>query len=95
MTMRCVFMTSSYLRTFLRATKFCSSTFFCAFSICFERIDGLHGLVVRDLEAVHDVVDPVAGEQAHEVVLAGEIEARLARIALPSRAAAELVVDAA
>ena len=38
MTMRCVFMTSSYLRTFLRATKFCSSTFFWALSIWFERI---------------------------------------------------------
>ena len=38
MTMRCVFMTSSYLRTFFRATKFCSSTFFCAPSIWFERI---------------------------------------------------------
>ena len=55
---------------------------------------GLHGLVVRDLEAVHDVVDPVAGEQAHEVVLAGEVEARLAGVALTPRAAAELVVDA-
>ncbi len=56
---------------------------------------GLHGLVVRDLEAVHDVVDPVAGEQADEIVLAREVEARLAGIALPSGAAAELVVDAA
>ena len=56
---------------------------------------GLHGLVVRDLEAVHDVVDPVAGEEADEVVLAREVEARLAGISLPSRAAAELVVDAA
>ena len=56
---------------------------------------GLHGLVVRDLEAVHDVVDPVAGEQAHEVVLAGEVEARLAGVALAPGAAAELVVDPA
>src|SRR4026209_1044871 len=38
MTVRCVFITSSYLRTFFRATKFCSSTFFWAFSIWFERI---------------------------------------------------------
>jgi hypothetical protein len=43
MTMRCVFMTSSYLRTFLRATKFCSSTFFWAPSICFERIEASMG----------------------------------------------------
>ena len=55
----------------------------------------LHRLVVRNLEAVHDVVDPVAGEQAHEVVLAGEVEPRLARVALAPRAAAKLVVDAA
>ncbi len=55
----------------------------------------LHGLVVRDLEAVHDVVDPVAGEEADEVVLAGEVEAGLAGIALPPGAASKLVVDAA
>ena len=55
----------------------------------------LHGLVVRELEALHDVVDPVAREQAHELVLAGEVEARLAGVALAAGAAAELVVDAA
>ena len=76
-------------------TKFCSSTFFCAFSIWRERIDGLHGLVVRHLEARHDVLDPVAGEQPHEVVLAGEVEARLAGVALAARPAAQLVVDPA
>ena len=55
----------------------------------------LHGLVVGDLEALHDPLDPVAREQAHEVVLAGEVEARLAGVALAAGAAAELVVDAA
>ena len=55
----------------------------------------IHGLVVGNLEALHDVVEPVAREQAHEVVLAREVEARLARVALAARAAAELVVDAA
>ena len=79
----------------MRETKFCSSTFFCAFSICFERIDGLHGLVVRELEALDDVVDAVAGEEAHELVLGGEVEAGLARVALAAGAAAQLVVDAA
>ena len=54
----------------------------------------LHRLVVGDLEALDDVVDPVAGEQAHEVVLGGEVEARLAGVALAAGAAAELVVDA-
>ena len=79
--------------------KFCSSTFFCAFSICLREHLGLDRLLVPVLvdgaEAVEDVVDPVAGEQAHEVVLGGEEEARLARVALAAGAAAELVVDAA
>ena len=39
-------------------------------------------LLLWSPELVHDVLDPVAGEQAHEIVLAGEVEARLARIAL-------------
>src|SRR5918995_462700 len=55
----------------------------------------LHRLVVGHLEPLHDVLDPVAREQAHELVLAGEGEARLAGVALAARAAAKLVVDAA
>src|SRR2546429_188211 len=43
MTVRCLLRTSSYLRTFFRITKFCSSTFFCAFSICRERMDASIG----------------------------------------------------
>ncbi len=39
----------------------------------------LHRLVVRDLEAIHDPVNPVAGEEPHQVVLRREVEARLAR----------------
>src|SRR5579862_4717438 len=54
----------------------------------------LHRLVLRDLEALHDPLDAVAGEQAHEIVLAGEVEARLAGVALAAGAAAKLVVDA-
>src|SRR5215216_976564 len=54
----------------------------------------LHRLVVGQVEAVHDLVDPVAREQPDEVVLRGEIEAGFARIALTPRAAAQLVVDA-
>src|SRR4029077_16181895 len=54
-----------------------------------------HGLVLRDLEALHDALDPVAGEQPDEVVLAGEVEAGLARVALAAGATAELVVDPA
>src|SRR4051794_3423879 len=46
-------------------------------------------------EAVEDPVDAVAREEAHEVVLGGGVEARLAGGALPARAAAQLVVDPA
>src|SRR5215211_4837131 len=52
-------------------------------------------LLVHRAEPVEDAVDPVAREQAHEVVLGGQEEQRLAGIALAARAAAELVVDPA
>src|SRR5581483_6306961 len=55
----------------------------------------LHRLVLGELEALHDVVDAVAGEEAHELVLPREVEARLARVALAAGATAQLVVDAA
>ena len=55
----------------------------------------LVALLVGGAEAVEDVVDPVAGEQAHEVVLGREEEARLAGVALAAGAAAQLVVDPA
>ena len=60
------------------------------------RLDRLFlAVVALRAEAVEDLVDPVAGEQAHEVVLGGEEEARLARVALAAGAAAQLVVDPA
>ena len=37
---------------------------------------------LREELVVEDLVDAVAGEQAHEVVLGREVEARLARVAL-------------
>ncbi len=46
------------------------------------------------MKRLHDPADPVAGEQAHEIVGAGEVEARLAGVALAARTAAQLVVDA-
>ena len=55
----------------------------------------LLALLARRAQAVQDAVDPVAGEQAHQVVLGGQEEARLARVALAAGAAAELVVDPA
>ena len=54
----------------------------------------LVAVLVGLAEAVEDAVDAVAGEQADEVVLGGEEEARLARVALAAGAAAQLVVDA-
>src|SRR4051812_3970429 len=50
-------------------------------------------LLVDGAEAVEDPVDPVAGEQAHEVVLGRDVEERLAGVALAAGAAAKLVVD--
>src|SRR4051812_1411993 len=55
----------------------------------------LLALVGLGAEAVEDPVDPVAREQAHEVVLGGQEEPRLPGIALAPGTAAELVVDAA
>ena len=83
----------------MRIRKFCSSTFFWAPSICLESSLGLDRLLLAlvggGAEAVEDAVDPVAGEQAHEVVLGGEVEAGLAGVALAAGAAAQLVVDPA
>src|SRR3954451_4302254 len=60
------------------------------------RLDRLFLAVVAPrAEPVQDLVDPVAGEQAHEVVLGGEEEARVARIALGAGAPAQLVGDPA
>ena len=96
---RCWFITSSYSSTRLRIRKFCSSTFFWAPSICLESILASIGSSSPSspvgAEAVEDPVDPVAGEQAHQVVLGREVEARLAGIALAAGAAAQLVVDPA
>src|SRR5690606_5534580 len=55
----------------------------------------LLALLADGAEAVEDPVDPVAGEQPHELVLGGEVEARLAGVALAAGAAAELGVDPA
>ena len=50
------------------------------------------GSVLVHAQLLHHAHHPLRAEQAHDVVLQGEIEAALARVAL---AAAELVVDAA
>ncbi len=55
----------------------------------------LDGHVAWDLQPSHDRLHPVAGEAPHQVVLEREVEPGLAGVALPSGAAAQLVVDAA
>src|SRR3954454_7822571 len=100
---RCSFMTSSYSRTRLRIRKFCSSTLRWAFSICFDSIlDSIGSFSPSSAvgpepgggpEAVEHAVDAVARDQPHGVVLGGQKEARLARIALAAGTAAALVVD--
>src|SRR6202034_598760 len=51
-------------------------------------------LLVLRAELVKVGVDAISREQAHEIVLGGQEEARLAGVALASGAAAQLVVDA-
>ncbi len=51
-------------------------------------------LAALEAEALHDVLEVVAAEEPHELVVEGDVEARRAGIALPARAPAELVVDA-
>jgi len=53
------------------------------------------GLALGHAEAAHDGVQAVAGEDAQQVVLAGQEEFRHAGVALTAGAAAQLVVDAA
>src|SRR5690606_39469139 len=45
-------------------------------------------------ELAEHVVEPVRAEDPHQIVFEAEIEAGAAGVALPARAAAELVVDA-
>ena len=54
----------------------------------------LDRLALGHLELLHDDAQPLAAEDAQERVLERQVEARRARIALASRAAAQLVVDA-
>ncbi len=95
MTVRCWLSTSSYLRTFLRISKFCCSTWVCALRMAlvtiFASIGTSSGSLSRFMiDSTHRAVEP-----AHQVVAEGEVEPRLARVALTAGPAAQLVVDAA
>ena len=56
---------------------------------------GLDGGVLVQAHGVHQVLDPLASKQAHQVVLQAEVEAGGAGVALTAGAAPQLVVDAA
>ncbi|MBI2362774.1 MAG: hypothetical protein HYV15_05270, partial [Elusimicrobia bacterium] len=54
----------------------------------------LDGLVLGHPELRHQALDALRAEQPHQLVVESQVEARLARVALASAAAAQLVVDA-
>ena len=56
---------------------------------------GVDGRILVDAERLHHVHDALGAEQAHDVVLHGEVEPRLAGVSLAAGAAAQLVVDPA
>ena len=94
MTLRCSFITSSYLRTSLRISKLRSSTVRWARSMALVTMLRLERHVVGEGLA-HHPAHRAGGEEPHEVVFEREVEAALAGVALAPGAAAELVVDAA
>src|SRR6202022_1017622 len=51
----------------------------------------LDGLVLLHAEGVHQLRDPVAREDAHQVVFQGQVELGRARVALAARTAPELL----
>ncbi len=55
----------------------------------------LDGLAIGHLELLHDRAQALAAEDAQQRILERQEEARASRVALPPRAAAQLVVDAA
>ncbi len=87
-------MTSSYSSRCLRISKLRASTCFCALSIW--RVMSLPARSERlpPSQRLHDSRDPVAGEDAHQIVFQREVKARRSGIALPAGAPAQLVVDA-
>ena len=56
---------------------------------------GVDGGVLVEAHGLHHALDPVGAEEAHDVVLHGQVEPGFAGVALTAGAAAELVVDPA
>ena len=76
-------------------SKLWPSTFVCACSIAFDTMPLSSGVFSSMPMLAEQVAEPVRREAPHDVVAEGDEEARAARVALPSGAAAQLVVDAA
>ena len=76
-------------------SKLRSSTFFWAPFDAARDHAALDGLAFLHAQPGEHVLDPLAGEDPHQVVFQREVEAAAAGIALPAAAAAELEVDAA
>ena len=76
-------------------SKLCASTFSCALRMARVMRRCSIGHALLHAEALHQALHAVGAEDAQQVVLEREVEARRAGIALPAAAAAELVVDAA
>ena len=94
MTLRCSFITSSYLRTFLRISPLRCSTVFCARSMALVTIRASIGTSSGRVLPITHCRAPVA-KRPHQLVVQAQVEAALAGIALAAGAAAQLVVDAA
>ena len=94
-TLRWSFMTLSNFSMFLRMSKLRASTFCWAFSNALLIQGWMIASPSLQAELDQHGVHAVGAEDAHQIVLKRQEEFRLAGIALASRAAAQLVVDAA
>ncbi len=78
----------------MRTSKFCCSTWVCALLIALVDHLGLDRHVLGQVESGEQRLQRGAVEAPHEFVTQRQVEARLTRVALASRPAAELIVDA-
>jgi hypothetical protein len=95
MTLRWSLATSSYSSSCLRMSKLRCSTLRCADSSERVTMRVLDRLALGHLQADHDRVQALAGEDLHQRIFERQVEAARTRVALAAGAAAQLVVDAA